>query len=179
MTPSAFVAPSLDPSAPLMPLSPTAPERNDGDSGKLPPLNRRQYTDVAKMQREKMSRQRPARPTGKPSGQRGAKSNTTVIGKKVNAGVVSWKGADLTIAKYIGRCALGTTTDDVKATLDAHKVEILSLEAVQTKHNRFALFKLVAEKAQQETIENGDIWPEGVLIGRWWNPKSTTEDIPP
>ena len=145
----------------------------------MPPLNRRQYTDVAKMQREKMSRQRPARPTGKPSGQRGAKSNTTVIGKKVKAGVVSWKGANLTIAKYNGRCALGTTTDDVKATLDAHGVKILSLEAVQTKHNRFALFKLVAKKAQQETIENGDIWPEGVLIGRWWNPKSTMDDIPP
>ena len=96
--------------------------------------------------------------------------------EKVN---VSWKGADLTIAKYIGRCALGTTTNDVKATLDAHGVEILSLEAVQTKHNRFASFKLVAKKAQQELIENGDIWPEGVLIGRWWNPKSTTENIPP
>ena len=91
--------------------------------------------------------------------------------KKVSAGVVSWKGADLTIIKFIGRCAIGTTTDDIKATLDSHGVEIVSLEPAPTKHSRFASFKLVVKKAQQDVVENGEIWPEGVLVGRWWPPK--------
>ena len=117
---------------------------------------------------------RPPRPGGKTSESRGGKSSSIVIGKKVNAGVVSWKGADLTIAKYIGHCAIGTTTDDIKSTLDLHGVEIISLEAVETKHNRFASFKLVAKKAQKEIIENGEIWPEGVRVGRWWSPKTAS-----
>ena len=69
MAPSASFAPPLNSMAPPIPLSPLAPSDYDVNIGKIPPLNRRQYTDVPKMQREKMSLQRPARPTGKPSGQ--------------------------------------------------------------------------------------------------------------
>ena len=119
---------------------------------------------------------RQMRPNGKPSGPRGGKNSPVVIGKKVNASVVSWKGADLTIAKCIGHCAVGTTTNDIKLMLDFHSVEIISLEAVQTKHNCFASFKLVAKKAQKEITENGNIWPEGVCVGRWWSPKSAAPD---
>ena len=89
----------------------------------------------------------------------------------MNEGVVSWKGADLTVARYIGRCAIGTTVDDVRATLTSSNVDVISLEAVQTKHNRFASFKFVGKKSQLDIIENEDLWPAGVMVGRWWDPK--------
>ena len=168
LTPSTSLPPSasLHPTAPPAPLSPSAPDVSNAS------LSKTQYAGVVQRQHAKMPR--PPRPGGKTSESRGGKSSSIVIGKKVNAGVVSWKGADLTIAKYIGHCAIGTTTDDIKSTLDLHGVEIISLEAVETKHNRFASFKLVAKKAQKEIIENGEIWPEGVRVGRWWSPKTAS-----
>ena len=155
------------PTAPPAPLSPSAPHTLDNSPAIS--LSKKQQKEVVERQREKMPRSQ--RPAGKQPASRG---KSLVIGKKVNAGVVSWKGADLMIAKYIGRCALGTTTNDIKATLDFHGVEIVSLEPVPTKHQRFASFKLVAKKSQQEIVENGEIWPEGVLVGRWWPPKSSS-----
>ena len=119
--------PPRHPSAPPIPLSPSAPDGSDFAAGSvsdlptLPVLSNKKYADITKKQNEKMPR--PQRQSGKPpTGSRGGRSNSIVIGKKVNAGVVSWKGADLTITKYIGRCAMGTTTDDIKATLEANSV---------------------------------------------------------
>ena len=166
------------PSAPPLPLSPSAPHISGispAGASILHPLSKKQYTEVVQKQHSKMPR--PTGPSGKSSGARGGRNSSVVIGKKVNAGVVSWKGADLTIAKYIGHCAVGTTTDDIKSTLEFHGVEIISLEAVQTKHYRFASFKLVAKKTQKDIIENGEIWPEGVRVGRWWSPKSASADL--
>ena len=94
----------------------------------------------------------------------------------MNAGVLSWKDSDLTMAKWIGRAALGTTVDNIRATVESNGAEVVSVEAIETKHGRFASFKLVVKKSQLDIVENGDIWPDGVLIGKWWSPKSPSED---
>ena len=94
-----------------------------------------------------------------------------VIGKKVSAGLVSWKGADLTISRYIGRVAPGTTVEDIKTSLHSCGVNVVSLDPITTKHNRFSSFKLVVRKSQLEIVDNPDIWPEGVVVGRWWSLK--------
>ena len=88
--------------------------------------------------------------------------------------MVSWKGADLTIARYIGRVAVGTSADEIRSSLETRGVEVVSLEAIQTKHTRFASFKLVIKKSQLDVIEQDDFWPEGVIVGRWWSPKTGT-----
>ena len=101
------------------------------------------------------------------------KSNSVVIGKKVSAGELSWRGADLTVPRYIGRVALGTSTDDVKSLLIDVGVEVISLDPLPLKHNRFQSYKLVVKKSQIPLIEDPDIWPEGVMVGRWWSAKPT------
>ena len=55
---------------------------------------------------------------------------------------------DLTAMCYIGHCAFGTTVEDVRETLEFHKVDVVSLEAIPTKHTRFSSFKFVVEKEQ-------------------------------
>ena len=109
--------------------------------------------------------------SSKPSRKRG--DNSVIIGKKVNEGVLSFKGADLTVARYVGRVALGTTADDIRSSLQQSGVDVVALEAISVKHNRFSSFKLVIKKLQLKLIENPDLWPEGVIVGRWWLPKAT------
>ena len=101
------------------------------------------------------------------------KSSTVVIGTSVNAGRISLKGADLTVAKYIGYLDNETQPEDIRALLDEHQVETISLDPIPQKHNRFKSFKLVVKKSQLSIVEDGKIWPEGVLVGRFWSPKST------
>ena len=79
----------------------------------------------------------------------------------------------MTVARYVGRVAIGTSPDDTKSFLEQNAVDVISLEAVEQKHNRFASFKLVVKKSQLQLVENSELWPEGVVIGRWWSPKTS------
>ena len=101
------------------------------------------------------------------------KASSIVIGTSVSAGRISLKGADLTVAKYIGYLDNSTQPEDIRALLDEHQVETISLDPIPQKHNRFKSFKLVVKKSQLPIVEDGKIWPEGVVVGRFWSPKST------
>ena len=121
---------------------------------------------------------------GAQSNRRGGKKKSTapnrgasapiVIGKSVNAGLVSWKGAELTVAHNIGRFASGTTSEEISNSLRDKGVEVVELSPLPTKHDRFLSFKLVLKKSQLPIIENEQFWPEGVIIGRFWTAKSQT-----
>ena len=167
---------ALLPPPPGAPFSPTAPsfsqvEDISPESTSVPSLGRNEYAEVIKKQNMKTSHGRVQRQEGKskPSAKRGA--NSVIIGKKVNTGLLSFKGADLTVARYVGRVALGTTVDEIRSSLEQINVEAVSLTAITLNHNRFASFKLVVKRSQLGLIENPDFWPEGVIIGRWWSPK--------
>ena len=97
-----------------------------------------------------------------------------VIGKSVNTGVLSWKGADLTVARYIGHVAVGVTADEIKSSLEAKGVDVVSLEPISMKHSRFLSFKLVLKKMHLPIIEDENFWPASVVIGRYWSPKTTS-----
>ena len=98
-----------------------------------------------------------------------------IIGKKVNEGIVSMKGADLTINKYIGRVHNDVTLDDVRSFLVGQNVSVVELEQLETKHKRFKSFRVRVKRADLEIIEERDFWPEGVLCGSFFRPK-TNED---
>lgn len=127
-------------------------------------MNSKDSADITKRQNGKMQRQ-----SRKPS-KHGANSNI-IIGKNVNAGITSWKGVDLTVARYIGRVAVGVSSEMIQSSLESGGIDVVSLDQVKTKHERFSSFNLVVKKAQLQLVENPDLWPEGVIVGRWWNPK--------
>ena len=164
-------APPLSQALLLPPSSePSAPPLTHANVASAPPsvatsLNRKKRDDIIRGQRSKMPEAR------NKSAKRGSNA-PIVIGKKVSAGLVSWKGADLTIPRYVGRVAPGTATDDIISSLESCGVDVISLDPLEMKHKRFLSFKLVVKKSQLEIIENPDIWPEGVVVGRWWSPKS-------
>ena len=167
--PTPSVAQTDSASAPPIPIS--------SASGSLRPMGGGAWSDVLHRQQSKTPRQTKVSTSGgsKPVSRRG-KNAAVVIGKNVNEGVTSWRGADLTVSRYIGRVAVGTTADDVKSFLVGNGVDVVSLEPLTVKHTRFVSFKLIIKKSQLPVIENADIWPEGVMIGRWWAAKPTTSD---
>ena len=83
----------------------------------------------------------------------------------------------MTVAKYIGHCAVDTKTDDIQKLLVDHNVDIVSLEKLPTKHDRFSSFKLVLKKSQLSIVENPELWPSGIHVGRWWPPKAPTSGV--
>ena len=78
----------------------------------------------------------------------------------------------MTVAKYIGHAEIGTRTEDIQNLLSSHNVDIVSLDKLVTKHDRFASFKLVMKKSQLSIVEDPTIWPSGISVGRWWDPKA-------
>ena len=134
-------------------------------------VQRKTSKPVPRSSSDKNPRQRPS--SRKPS--------PVIIGTSVSAGRISLKGADLTVAKYIGYLENSTRPEDIRALLDEHGVEIVSLDPIPQKHDRFKSYKLVVKKNQLPIVEDEKIWPEGVLVGRFWSPKSnnSSSSAPP
>ena len=76
------------------------------------------------MAQRKKGRSANSKSLGKPTNHRA--NGQVVIGKSVNSGVISWKGADLTVARYVGRVAVGTTADEIKSSLVDNGVDVIS-----------------------------------------------------
>ena len=108
-----------------------------------------QRKDVGNRQRAKVTATRTAAVNNRQSSKCNYNKNSSiVIGKNVNTGVVSWRGADLTVARYVRRVAVGTSADEIRLSLESRGVEVVSLEPILTRHARFSSFKLVIKKSQ-------------------------------
>ena len=94
-----------------------------------------------------------------------------IIGKSVSAGLVSLKGADLTVAKYIGRLDNATEADDIRKLLVDKGVDVISIDQIKVNHDRFKSFKLVIKKSHLSIVEDAELWPTGVVVGRFWTAK--------
>ena len=81
------------------------------------------------------------------------------------------KEADLTINKYVGRVHNEVTTENVREFLASPNVDVVELEQLETKHNRFKSFRLRVKRDDLEIIEKQDFWPKGVLCGSYFRPK--------
>ena len=95
----------------------------------------------------------------------------TIIGKSVSQGLVSVKGADLTINKYVGRFHNDVVEEDVRKFIEDKGVTVVELEPLDTKHQRFKSFRLRFKRGQLDKIEDGDFWPEGVIVSPFFRPR--------
>ena len=194
--------PPLLPSHPT-PMTPTAPEASQfsADFGHAPvesfssastasnsaassgptsstALSGNRREEVVDRQRGKVGRKpQPAAGGNKKSNNKRDRNSPIIIGKNVTAGLMSLKGADLTVARYIGRLALGTTAEQIRASLEERNVNVVSCEAIPNKrsHPSFTSFKLVIKKSQLKIIETDEFWPDGVIVGRYWSPRAASE----
>ena len=96
----------------------------------------------------------------------------TIIGKSVSQGLVSIKGADLTINKYVSRFHTDTTKEALREFISQKNVTVVELEPIPTTHNRYKSFRLRIKRADLDQIENADFWPEGVIVCQYFRPKN-------
>ena len=95
-----------------------------------------------------------------------------VVGRKVVAGLVSCRGADLTTSVYIGHFDSSSTANGVEALIKEQGVGIVELEPLHQTHQRFKSFRLCIRKVDMTKILNPDFWPEGVVVRRFWRGKT-------
>ena len=94
-----------------------------------------------------------------------------IIGKSVKDGLLSIKGADLTVNRYVGRFHNETTTDAVRQFIVDEGITVVELEVLVTKHNRFKSFRLRVKRSDLPRIEDAEFWPTGVILSPFFRPK--------
>ena len=94
-------------------------------------------------------------------GSRESSRPKTIIGQSVNNGLISVKGADLTINKFISRFHNDTTD-----------VSVVELEEINTTHNRYKSFRLRVKRADLVRIEDAEFWPQGVILCPYFRPRN-------
>ena len=92
-------------------------------------------------------------------------------------GLLSFRGADLTINFYVGNADVNTSVDVMKTGIESQGVAVVGLEEIQRRHNRFKSFKLCIKKKDVETIKDPNFWPEGVAVRRFFQ-KTNSDNGP-
>ena len=104
------------------------------------------------------------------------KPTNIVIGKAVSSGAMSFRGADLTIHRFIGRVHPDVNVDSLKTDLENIGISVLDLQLNESKLSRFKSFHLTAKRSDAEKIDNPDTWPENVVVRRFFLPRKKAED---
>ena len=99
-----------------------------------------------------------------------------MIGKKVAQGLLSWKGADLTVNFYVGNVDISTPRDVIKKSIVDQGIDVVELAEIPRRHNRFKSFKLCIRKKDVEKIKDPDFWPEGVVLRRYFRKPNADGD---
>ena len=73
---------------------------------------------------------------------------------------MSIKGVDLTVSRYVGRVANGTSIDDLRNFVKDKQVDVVSMEQLATKQS----YKLTIKRSDIKKIEDEDFWPSGIII---------------
>jgi hypothetical protein len=105
-------------------------------------------------------------------------TSKVVIGRKVNEGTVSCRGADLTLNKHIGNVDNSVESDTIVDCIKAKGVDVIKFEELERKHTRFKSFRLCLKKDHWKLIEDPDFRPEGVIMRHFFRGKkaiSTTD----
>ena len=135
-------------------------------------------------QHQNPQQQRPpknaAAASGNPRGtSKSRKPTNLVVGKKVVNGLVSLRGADLTINLYVGNVNIHATIEEMRTEVSSQGVEVVDLEEIDRTHNRFKSFRLCVRKTDLPKITDADFWPSGVVVRRFFRRKQPTSSVLP
>ena len=100
-----------------------------------------------------------------------------VIGKKVSDGLISVKGADLTVFFYVGNVQNGVKMDDLKSFIEQQNVSVVEIKDIARKHNRFQSFRVCIKKKDIDAIKDPNFWPEDIIVRRFFR-KAAAEALP-
>ena len=105
-------------------------------------------------------------------GSRESSRPRTIIGKNVNNGLISIKGADLTMNKFISRFHNDTTNEALRDFIIDKGVSVVELEEINTTHNRYKSFRLRVKRTDLVRIDDAEFWPQGVILCPYFRPRN-------
>jgi len=74
---------------------------------------------------------------------------------------------------YTGRWGLNTAVCDIRSLLEEHGVSIMNIEVLKTMHSKFRSFKFECDVKFSSIVLSSELWPEGVTIKRFFEPRKT------
>ena len=89
---------------------------------------------------------------------------------------MSIKGVDLTVSRYVGRVANGTSLEDLRKFIADQEVDVVDLRPLTTKHESFQSYKLVVKRNDLVKIEKEEFWPAGIVIRRYFQARQPPSD---
>ena len=84
---------------------------------------------------------------------------------------LGWKGADLTVERYLGRVGINEDNEMVKKHIQDAGITVVGFEENSRVHERFKSFKLTIKRSQLKQLENPQLWPEGVILRNFFRPR--------
>lgn len=124
----------------------------------------------------------PPRPTkdqprpGKDQRSRGSSKSRIVIGQKVSSGLLSFRGVDRTVTKYIGHVDNSTPIDVIRSWVQEGNVDVIDMEELARRHSHWKSFKITVKQADVKTIEDPMFWPGGVVIRPFFRARTNNND---
>jgi hypothetical protein len=89
----------------------------------------------------------------------------------VNSATLGWKGADLTVERYLGRVGINKDNEMVKKHIQDAGITVVGFEEYSRIHKRFKSLKLTVKQSQLKQLENPQLWPEGVILCNSFYPR--------
>ena len=102
---------------------------------------------------------------------RNRQAPTIFVGNKVASGLVSFKGADLTVDRYVGRIDVNADNAEVKAFIENSGVTLIDFKENPRTHSSFKSFKITARRSDLPKLERDDFWPAGVIFRNYFRPR--------
>ena len=122
-------------------------------------------------------RQQP--PPLRPNRSRSRNGRSTVfIGSKVTSGQISFKGADLTVDRYIGKIDVEADNDEVKKFITDAGVKLVDFQENSRSHSSFKSFKVTVRRSDLPTLEKDNFWPAGVIFRNFFRPRGQRGNQP-
>ena len=98
-------------------------------------------------------------------------TSTVYVGNKVASGQISFKGADLTVDRYVGHIDVNADNDEVKAYIENSGVRLIDFQENPRTHSSFKSFKITARRSDLPMLERDDFWPTGVVFRNFFRPR--------
>ena len=95
-------------------------------------------------------------------------------GVRKDGGYSSFKAVKRTVDVFLGRVDKDTTIEVIQNYVkDTFNVVCLNIEKLNIKTDLYNAFKITVSLTDRETLFNSDLWPEGVIISKFYNRSKT------
>ena len=101
------------------------------------------------------------------------KLSTRITGSKQTKNDIGLKASNRTVDIFIGRIDVSNTIDDLKMYIkDNFRINIIDISQITARYNHYNCYKVQILLNDRDCLFNANMWPEGVIINKFYNRKN-------